>query len=187
MPGSHHSWNHILNSWVTLNYWNLVFIPCLLFFVFPIWGEHCFRTWFVKHFSKGRESSGWRLRWYLLGSLRAPRFQMSQVYAPHSQTWHSSRIPFQRLVPPIHPVLQDWRLGVILCITLVSRPLRSCANSAFSVSQNHTCAITLPSPCPYYSLSPTCSVTNRSCLVFSLRLWNHEPPLSAVQSEQCWK
>lgn len=61
----------------------------------------------------------------------ASRFQMSPVYIPHSQTWHSSRIPSQRLVPLIHPVLQDRKLGIILYTTLVSRPLPSHVNISF--------------------------------------------------------
>lgn len=119
---------------------NLVFMPCLfvlffwcLFVFFPYGRTNVLE--FIRHFSKiGGSLQDEGFFGIFFDVSEVPRFQMSQVYVPHSQTWHSSRIPFQRLVPLvplIHPVLQDRRHGVILYITLVSRPLPSYGDSSF--------------------------------------------------------
>lgn len=86
---------------------------------------------------------------------------MSQVYAPSSQTWHSSRILSQRLVPPIHPVLQDGKHGIIL-IRHVSRLLPYHVNSSFKYLWILSLLITLPCSSVSYPVSLACIAADSS-------------------------
>lgn len=83
-----------------------------------------------------------------------------------------------RLMPPIHPVLQDGTFGIILCTTQLSRPLPSYANSSlqylliFSVL-SHWIILGCP-------ITSTCTIVISRWLAL-LWLLNDEPPFSTLQ------
>lgn len=141
----------------------------LLFFSYGI--NNVLGLNFIKHFSKirGESSSDGFLGIFLKS--QAPRFSVAEC-VPRSQTWHSSRISSQRLVPPIHTVVQDGKLASFSAPLLYPGHYQALP----TVPSEYLWIFSLPSPSPDYSMSLTSTVANSSQLALSLLLLNCDSP-----------
>lgn len=155
-----------------------------IFYLFT-YGRRSFRTWLIKHLSKAREESLilW-LPWFLLGFAMVPRTYMLSICTSFSVLAFFQAFFPQKLVPLIHPVLQEGKQGILWCfITLVSRPWSSHGNNFSLVSLN-----------PFYSCHPTSKlpiapqVQLQSLPVSSFPIAElHSKHLPHMLSQQYWK